>query len=279
MCWTSSRLRVKSLLAICWLLPLHNLSAHEGIASTLGWLDQQIEQAPELQGLWVRRGALLVDDGHLDAAQADLEHARALGEPVRVDCEWGHLQYQRGQFNIAAEALDRYLEQFPDDTRCRRLRAQANVARRHNAAALVDLRYLVEIDTAPNPGLFLQTADSVLAVDASAIEPALAILDDGISRLGVTPALQQRAIALETERHHLDAAIRRLKTLEQVEHRSPRWRLQMAELQWRYGHIEEARTLLISAERDINQLKPTPARRALQQRIAETSRQIAAADG
>jgi predicted Zn-dependent protease len=103
---------------------------------------------------------------------------------------------------------------------------------------------------------------------AAGIQQALAVLDAGNQKIGLTPQLQNRAIELEMQRGRPDLAVARMRDLQAMLGDSPVWKVDMAELYFRNEQAAEARQLLASAETQLAGLRRTPARIALQQRIA-----------
>ena len=119
----------------------------------------------------------------------------------------------------------------------------------------------------PNPGHYVSVADMLEATGPEGVVRALAILDGGNAKLGITPQLQQRAIRLELLRGRTDLAIERLETLKPTLGDSPEWKVEMAELQLQIGNEAVARQLLQEATLQLDSLRKTPARRALRERV------------
>ena len=99
-------------------------------------------------------------------------------------------------------------------------------------------------------------------------------LDQGLHKLGLTPQLQRQAVQLELARRQPDKAIARLETLRTALKESPGWKLEMAELLLAAGRDEAAVELLLALESELGELRPTPARMAMQQQARDLQLQV-----
>ena len=139
----------------------------------------------------------------------------------------------------------------------------------HHDAALRDFKAYFALQKQPNPGDYLSAADMLVGLKGQGVPAALAMLDEGMARLGVIPQLQQRAIELELERGKSQQAIARLGTLKPVLGNSPDWQVDMGELLLLAGRPDEARPLFDAAASQLASLRKTVARQQLQARLEE----------
>ena len=205
--------------------------------------------------------------GQFEEAIADYTLAEQLGPAVLVAFDRGVLHYRMGEFARATDYLDQYLEQFPSSAAAFEYRARISRDAGQYDRALADLNNYFQLQDKPNPGHYISAAK--MLQEMGQIEEALTVLDRGLSKLGLTPQLQRHAISLELARQQPEAAITRLETLRIPLKENPGWKLQMAELLMLVERRTEADLLLLQAEADLAELRPTPARLALQRKARE----------
>ena len=227
-------------------------------------VNRHLEQAPTDQDLYIQRGIIYSEGGQYDAALADLRHAQTLGEPVLVAFQLGVLHYRTGDFEVARNYLQQYLQRFPNYPPAYDYLARIARDSGDYDLAVAHLQTYFRLQERPNPGLYLAAAR--MLEERRRYQEALAILDQGQATLGVVPQLQRQAVALERARGQPELALARLQTLGPMLGESPAWRLDMAELQLELGHRDRAAAMIRSARETLAQQRPTPARLDLQQR-------------
>jgi tetratricopeptide (TPR) repeat protein len=252
-------------------------SAHPGASATIDHYSHEIEHDPKSQRLYLLRGIAYSNDGRYDDALADFKQAEKLGEPVLVSCDLGVLQYRKGEFEAAVGYLDRYLERYPARGReyCLEYRARARRDSGDHAGSIRDFRRVIEMEPRPNPGHYVSVATMLTESGESGIDEALAILDAGIAKLGLNPQLQHQAIELELTRERPDRALARSEALRPILGDSPEWKVDMAELYLRNGEKTQAGRILKEAKAQVKQLRKTPARLRLLERITTLERRSA----
>jgi len=255
------------LLPVLLLLPVAQGSAHPAVETRISRLDQLVQAHPQEQALYIQRGALYARHGQWQPALDDLALAETLGEPQEVGFEQGRLRYRQQKYTLAREAFSRYLTLHPGHPEALLYRARAARAEGDTDAALADfLRHFAAADR-PHPGDLIAAARLLETQGDSGRARAIALLDGGLDRLGMQPQLQRHAIGLELQRDNVAAALRRCRELETVLGQSPRWQLEMAQLLLRSEHRDEAALLLERARAQLDDLRPTPARRELRVEI------------
>ena len=241
--------------------------SHPGQHDQLEQINRHIEETPAEQALYIQRGVVYSESGEYDRALADYHRAQTLGPPVLVSFELGVLRYRQGEYQRASDHLERYLQRFPDYAPAYEYLARIARDAGDPDTAIAHFETYFRLQERPNPGLYLSAAK--IMEETGRPEQALAMLDQGLAKLGVIPQLQRQAIRLELFRQRPDLAIARLETLRDMLRDNPQWKLDMAELLWIAERREEAIELLGAARSELLVLRPTPARTAAQQRATE----------
>ena len=241
--------------------------AHPSAQSTLEMLSDAIRAHPESQPLYIQRGAAYSNDGQLELALADLLKAETLGDPVLAAFDQGVLHYRLEEYEAARGYFDVFLEYRPGHMASLEYRARVLRAAGDHAAALADFNAYFALQSQPNPGDYVSAAEMLRGLDGEGIAPALAMLDQGMERLGVIVQLQRYAIALELERGSVAGAIDRLESLEPALGASPDWKIDMGELLLRADRPDEAHRYFEAASAQLATLRRTTARQALLERL------------
>ncbi len=252
-------MRMLQLLLLC-VLYVHNGNAfaHAGHEEQLLRINRAIEQQPDDQALYIRRGSIYSGNRQFDDAIANFEHAERLGPGVLVAFERGVLYYRMGDFERATAYFNQYLEQFPQAAHAYEYRAWAARDTGNYQQAIADLNNYFDVLEKPHPGNYIAAAN--MLHDMQQTEQALQLLDKGMGKIGLTPQLQRRAIELELERDQVSNAIARQDSLRKPLNANPLWKLQMAELLLQDKRDEAARKMAQQAENELLELRPTPAR-------------------
>ena len=263
---------VSKVVVRCWLIALSMAASaswsHPGAGSAVEYFSHALEHRPQSQTLYIQRGIAFSNTGQLDLALADLQQAQDLGQAVYVDFALGVVHYRRGDFAMARACFDRYLSAFPNHEAALEYRARVARDQGDYQASIADFRRVLARQAQPNPGHYIATANMLVEHDEQGIHQALTLLDEGTAKIGLTPALEQRAIELELARGHPEQAIERLESLRPVLGKSPSWTVLMAELKLAVGDSNSANEFFTLALRQLDALRPTPAREALRERIA-----------
>lgn len=250
------------------------LFAHPGASTTIEHFTHEIEHRPDSQVLYIKRGIAYSADGQYERALADFSRAQTLGDPVLVSFDLGVLHYRRGELDTALSYFNAWLERFPNHSGCLEYRARLLRDKGDYQASVADFRRVFELQGRPNPGHYVSAAEMLVSAGDSGVRQALDLLDAGNEKLGLTPQLQCYAIRLETERGRPDLAVRRMLALEPMLGSSPDWKVSMAELYFENRQSAPAQELLVAAERQLQELRRTPARIALQGRISALRKRI-----
>lgn len=252
------------------LLSAHQgLRAHPGVEQALRYFDQLIEQSPREQALYVQRGIVYSNDGQYEQARADFTRAAELGDPVLVSFDLGVLHYRMGDFAASRRYFDAWLQRFPDHAACLEYRARLLRDAGDHDGAIADFRRVFALQPRPNPGDYISVAEMLESRGDAGVAEALDVLDQGNAKLGVTPQIQRKAVALELRRKQPERAIERMRALEPMLGESPDWKVEMGELMLAAGRREEAQACFRKALDQLGSLRLTPARQQLMRRAKD----------
>ena len=246
--------------AALFLVPACAVQAHPGAHVVIDYFTTQIREHPAEQALYIQRGIAYSNDGQFDPALADFRKAEQLGDPAVVAFELGVLHYRKGDFPGARSYLDAFLAKHPGHPGALEYRARLRRDAGDPLGAVADYRAYFASVPRPNPGDYSAAAALLAGVPEQGAAAALALLDEGMARLGLLPQLQRQAIALELARGRVDLAISRQRALEPVLRGSPDWGVEMGELLLRAGRSADARGHFEQAARELAAARPTPAR-------------------
>jgi len=150
-----------------------------------------------------------------------LDTAAKLGPKEPLWYEYGNVYAAQGEHAKALNYFDQFIrfnQRLPEvfQSRARTLKAL-----NRPDEALRDLKTSFTLQAMPHPGLFLEAAQLVYGPKESEQQAALALLDQGMTRLGVQGPLQERAIEILVENRQFPAAVVRMKSLgDEREHNS-----------------------------------------------------------
>lgn len=241
--------------------------AHPGAHETAEHFSQQIQQDPQQQALYIHRGIAYSNAGDYSLALLDFSTAEQLGDPRIVGFDLGVLYYRMGDLDRSRHYFDTFLQHFPDDIGCLEYRARLSRDAGDYNDAVADFKRIFELQDNSNPGHYVSVAQMLSENPALGTGAALDILDQGMAQLGVIPQLQHYAIQLEAARGNYSAALVRLKSLQAGLGDSPQWQVDIADLLAKLGQSVESREWYLLANQQLQHLRKTPARLALQQQI------------
>lgn len=254
-------------LALILLSAHQGLRAHPGVEQALRYFDQQIEQSPRDQALHAQRGIVYSNDGQYEQAMADFMRAAELGDPLLISFDLGVLHYRMGDFAASRRYFNAWLQRFPDHAACLEYRARLLRDAGDHDGAIADFRRVFALQARPNPGDYISVAEMLASRGDAGVAEALEVLDQGNAKLGVTPQLQRKAVALELRLGQPERAIERMRALEPTLGDSPDWKVEMGELMLSAGRGGEAKAWFRKASDQLEGLRPTPARQQLMRRV------------
>ena len=249
--------------------------AHPSLAEWIAELSAKLEASPRDPALYRERAVAYANDGQSTLALADFTAAEELSDPLFVALDRGMLLYKLKQYAAARRDLGRHLERFPRDPAALEYRARAAREAGDGAAAVADFEALFALESAPNPGHYLSAAQILAEAEDGGPGRALAVLDQGMEKLGPIPQLQRPAIALETRQQRYAAAIARHRTLEAALGAGSEWKLELAELLLLAGEQGQASQTLAEASAELEGLRLTPARKRALAKLEKLQAELA----
>lgn len=244
----------------CFLLFSALPQAHPGFSSKLEMLNHQIEHSPKDQNLYILRGRTYSDKGKYSPAMVDFRKAETLGNPVNVAFALGVLHYRAKEFPYAQQYFDSYLKTFPNHPASLEYRARLLRDAGNYRASLADFELFFKVRKNPDPGYYISAAQMLSALPDKGIPAAIAMLDQGIERLGLNPQLQYFAVELEQRNKNYEQAIARMLSLQDMLGNSPKWKADLGKIKQQAGDQAAARVLFVDAKEQLITLRKTPAR-------------------
>jgi tetratricopeptide (TPR) repeat protein len=219
--------------------PCPRARAHGDLHEQIQALSAQLRAEGDNAVLLHKRGELY--RAHRDYAAALADYARA----ERLDPELAVVQLSRGRALLelgrpapARAALSAFLRGQPDHAEALLLRARCQARLAAHAAAELDFERALGALADPLPDLFLERAENLR--EAGRPEPALAVLELGIQRLGPLVTLESAALELELRLAKFDAALARIDAMLAQAPRPEQLLARRAEVLQRAGRREEA---------------------------------------
>lgn len=197
---------------------------HGDMHGQIEQVSAQIRAQPHEVELRIKRARLLQLDENWAAAAADYDQAELLAPTLAaVHLGRGRLLLASGQLDEAAVELGKFLAQKPDHAEALRLQGQVEAKRSRPTEAAASFRRAVELSPQPEPDQYLEWARAVAAAGPDQRLAAIAVLDQGLARLGNLPALGLPATEYEIALQRYDAALARLKRLGASSPRPDTW--------------------------------------------------------
>lgn len=253
------------LLALC-----PRARAHGDLHEQIQALSAQLRADGGNALLFHKRGELYRAHRDYSAALADYARAERLDPGLAVvQLSRGRALLELGRAAPARAALSAFLLRQPDHAEALLLRARSQARLGARAAAERDFERALEALADPLPDLFLERAENLR--EWGRPEPALAVLELGIERLGPLVTLESAALELELRLARFDAALARIDAMRAQAPRPEQLLARRAEVLQRAGRAEEACAAREQALAALAQLPPAkqrvPSARELQQRL------------
>lgn len=222
-----------------WLILSGGVSAHGDIHERIGAITKQIEATPLDAPLYAQRAELERQHEDWQAALSDYAKARKVDPTIDVDLPLGRTLLESGRPEEALPLLNRFLDRTPTAPRALIYRARTYVKLDRNEEALTDYRAALKCTPVPEPDLIIETADSLTAHGLE--KEALLVLSAGIEKLGDIPSFILRAMDLEIATKNYDAALGRVRTVQQTAPRPEPWMARRASILAQAGRIQESK--------------------------------------
>ena len=205
-------------------------------------LTDELAKAPETD-LFIRRGELYRPGQEWVKADEDFASAAKL-DPKRVMIGFlrARTLLDSGAAVKARPFAERYLSDMPDEPEAWFLRGEIMAAIGKPESAAVDYAEGFRRGPMANSEQLLRWAKLLASLPASDSGRVLAVLDEGIVRLGPVVLLVDYAIDLEVTRKNYDAALTRIASALQKATRQETWLVRQGDVLVKSGRRSEAVT-------------------------------------
>ena len=247
------------ILIVCLLFSISTsrVYAHDAVHKQIEAVTQQILQQPDNVDLYIKRGELQRLHRNWEAALTDFEYAAKISTTQSsVDFYIGQVYLDSGQYELAKNKFNLFLQAHPEHIKARVARARTLVSLGQGTAAAVDYSHVISRLKAPQPEYYLERAQALGGAGPEYIDQAIKGLDEGIHVLGPLLILQLGAIDLELSRGRFEAALVRLDRVIEQMPRKEKWLAKKAEILLMANRPEEARKAWEEALRELEKLPP-----------------------
>lgn len=231
-------------------------SAHGNVHERIHGLDHEIAHHPKDVTLLIKRGQLLLDEGHADDARDDFIKAHKLA-PKRIEALY-HLaraQLMLKQPDTALESANKFLQQVTNDAaKVRGLVLTGDILSASGKPLDAAEAYLRAINHSQEikPDHVLYAANAFHA--AGKTDRAIEVLNDGIARLGSLHTLNDRVIELEIDQKRYEPALLRVDQMLATHQRVPFLLYKKGLILKALVRTSEAKQTLASALKEIDKL-------------------------
>lgn len=239
--WRTVSAPLRLMVAILTPLLVTDVSyGHGGYDEEIKRSDELIAAEPDNAAHWFHRGHLHCLHGDWKAALPDLDKAESLA-PGRypVDLVRGQAWMAGGELEAARIALDGFVRSSPEVAEGFAARARLMLKIGDGEAAVADFRQALAKSRTPEPDLYIETAEALLAQERPA--EAVKELQAGMARLGELPALADRALTLEVSLGLYDEALSRVAALQAAAPRREPWMAKRASILAQAGRLADSR--------------------------------------
>ncbi|MFM1767817.1 MAG: hypothetical protein RJA22_346 [Verrucomicrobiota bacterium] len=258
--------------------------AHGDFHTLITAADQDVQKEPGKPEPYLRRAELYRLHQMWPECEADIARAVVLvPELPLVDLCLGRLRMDTAWPLTARAHFDRFLAKHPDHVEALTLRSRVWQALGHPLNASEDLARAVRATPEGAPELYIERAQALASAGSGQWETALAVLDDGMRKMGPLVTLQLTAIDIELRRQNYDGALSRVDAVAARSPRKESWLARRGEILLQAGRSDEARQAYQSALAALDTLPPVrrnvPAVLDLERRIRVELDQLKAPGG
>ena len=249
--------------------------AHADLLLQIEEATRRIEREPQNGELYLRRGELHRAHQDWDAAEADYDRARSLdGQLAVVDLARGKMYLEAGWPLSALVALDRFVAGHTNHSDALVTRARTLVKLGRYGEATRDYNQSIAHAARPQPEIYLERSQALMAGGEAHLEEALQGLKEGMRKLGPLVTLQLFAIDVELKQKRVDAALSRLDRVAAQSPRKETWLARRGEILQQAGRAKEASEAYQAALRAMAALPPSrrqvPAIAELEKRVRQS---------
>lgn len=194
------------------LLFAQSAAAHGNLHEQIEQLTAVLKDKPNDARLWHKRGELYRAHHEYAHALADYAQAELLDPGLEVIyLSRGRVMYESARYPDAYRALSQFLQMAPEHAEALYLRARTRIELGQRHAAELDFAEALANSPEPGPELYLERAANL--AQAGKVSPALAVLEQGLSRLGPVVTLEDAAINIELHARRFAPALSRIDTM------------------------------------------------------------------
>ncbi len=206
------RLVLASVFASASFLTTQNAAAHGDLHLQIEQLSAVLKDKPNDALLWHKRGELYRAHHEYAHALADYAQAEMLDPGLEViHLSRGRVMYESARYPDAYRSLSLFLQMAPDHGEALLLRARTRIQLGQRHAAELDFAEALANSKDPGPDLYLERAQNL--VQAGKVSPALAVLEEGLKRLGSVVTLEDAALAIELRAKRFAPALKRVDAM------------------------------------------------------------------
>lgn len=247
-------------------------AAHGDFHSLITLANEDIGKDPSNPDLFLRRGELFRIHQMFAECEADILKAESMSPSLPLlDLCRGRLRMDTAWPLSARAYFDRFLARYPSHVEALTLRSRVWQQLGMPLNAAEDLARATTATPEGAPELYIERAQALAGAGAAHLDTALAVLDDGIKKMGPLVTLQLTAIDIELRRQNFDGALNRVDAVAARSPRKESWLARRGEILLQAGRSDEARQAYQSALAALDTLPPVrrnvPAVMDLEKRI------------
>lgn len=228
--------------AALFVIRAERADAHGDLHEQIARVSALIEKEPGNAELFLQRGELHRLHSEFPDAAADFEKADALRpEWAQVRIAKGRLALSSGRFEAAVTEMDQLLPKNAEYPEGWLIRARARARLADHVGAAEDYTEIVRRVEKPEPDIFLERAAALVAAGDDHFAPALAGLEEGMTKLGNIVTLDLAALDLELKMKRFEQALQRIDRILNTSKRRDSWLARRGDVQVQAGRTEEAR--------------------------------------
>jgi predicted Zn-dependent protease len=218
------------------------LFAHGDLHEQIDALSAELEREPGRVDLLLRRAELHRLHQDWKASASDYDRAERL-DPKSVTLHLGRglLLADQDKLDGARKELDKAIATNPAHVDAHIARARVLAKQGKADAAADDYRAAIAGAARAEPEYYDEAAQVLAATGDAGREHALALLEEGLSKLGHPASLELRALDLEIALRRYDAALARVDRLAAAATRTEGWQERRGDIQRLAGREDEAR--------------------------------------
>ena len=232
---------------------------HDDLHEQIARLTKLIKKDPKNASLYYQRASLYHGHDMLEEGLADYRKALSLGyDEPDIYYFMARLYRVLEDPDTSSMYIDHFMEMANGEMYVAGLieRARINAAFGRYERAISDYNEALNREDIATIDHYLELTEATRQIHPDRPEEAVAVLDRGIERLGAVPALQFRALELEQQAGHIDAAIARIDQMMEGKVRKESYYFKKAEILRASGQVEAARENYQLAKEAIEALPP-----------------------